>query len=190
MAVHRPSSGSGFALIEVLIATVVLTGAALVVVALFAAATRSIQTANTMSRAAVLAGEKLDQLRALVWCYAADGSAQSDLTSDLSTEPPTNSGQGLAPSPATSLKQNIAGYVDYLDRDGRWAGNGAAPNGIAAFVRRWNVQAAIADPLNTRVLRVVVFPAAASSAGAGDVPLSTGALIVGTVTRKIGRAHV
>jgi hypothetical protein len=136
-----------------------------------------------MSKAAVLAGEKLDQLRALVWCYAADGSAQSDVTSDLSTDPPTNSGQGLAPSPATSLSQNIAGYVDYLDKDGRWTGNGAAPDGLAAFVRRWSVQAATADPLNTRVLRVLVFPATASSGAPGTAPLSTGALIVGTVTR-------
>jgi type II secretory pathway pseudopilin PulG len=183
MVVDRPFSGLGFALIEVLIATVVLTGGALVVVALFAAATRSIQSANNMSKAAVLAGEKLDQLRALAWYYAADGSAQSDFTSDLSTDPPTDSGQGLAPSPAMSLGQSTAGYVDYLDRDGRWIGNGATPNGIAAFVRRWNIQAASADPLNTRVLRVVVFPAAASSAVAGDVPLGTGALIVGTVTR-------
>jgi len=174
---------SGFALIEVLIATIVLTAAALVVVALFVAAARSIQSASNMSKASVLGREKLEQLRALLWIYADDGSAQSDLSSDLSTDPPTPTGQGLGPSPAASLTQNTAGYVDYLDMSGRWVGNGLSPNAAAAFVRRWSIQPAAADPVNTRVLRVVVFPATAGSPASGAVPLSTGASIVGTVTR-------
>jgi hypothetical protein len=169
-------------LVEVLIATLLLSGALVVVAALYAASGRSIQSARNMTRASQLASERLEQLRALLWSFADDGTLLSDGSSDLSTDPPSSTGHGLAASPAGSLSMNAPGYVDYLDNDGRWTGNGPQPGADAVFVRRWSVQPAPADPANLLVLRVIVFPLT-GGAISGTPPIGTGASMAGMLAR-------
>ena len=65
-------------------------------------------------------------------------------------------GAGLAPSPPSALDVNTPGYVDFLDRHGRWLGDGATPPAGATFVRRWSIEQDTASA-NTLILQVRVF---------------------------------
>ena len=80
----------------------------------------------------------------------------SDVTTDLSSEPPTGAGRGLLPSPAGTLDSNAALYADYLDAAGTWVGRGATPPGTAVYIRRWAVQPLESDPDDVLVLQVIV----------------------------------
>ena len=50
----------------------------------------------------------------------------------------------------------MEGWVDYLDRDGRWMGRGAVPPAGALFVRRWNVSPLPSAPGSALALQVLV----------------------------------
>jgi hypothetical protein len=149
---------SGASLIEALTAAAVViaisTGVALLLVRSFGA----IRDAGSQSAAVLIAQEKLEQLGGLEWRFDASGISRSDLTSDLSVDPPGGSGSGLQPSPADALDRNVPGFADFVGPDGHWRGRGSTPVPGTAFVRRWSVVPYPRDPADTIVLTVVVLP--------------------------------
>jgi type II secretory pathway pseudopilin PulG len=166
----------GFSLIEVIVATGLLATALVSIAQLLTVATRANAAARDVTVATVLASQKLEQLRSLVWAFGADGGPVSDRTTDLSVDPPAvDGGRGLRPSPANALSSNVAGYVEYLDRSGAWVGSGAEPPPEAVYVRRWAVDQ-VAGAGHTLVLTVVVFHVARAA--------SHDARLVGMKTRK------
>lgn len=165
LARSRISSESGFSLVEVLAATVILTVALMSLAQLFALSTRANFTARTNSFAALLAQQKMEQLRGLTWGFDILNLPVSDLTTDTSTGAAVNGcpapgagggGTGLSPSPWGSLQQNTAGWVDYLDQNGCLLGGGAAIPDAAIYIRRWSVEPLPTNPNNTLILQVLV----------------------------------
>lgn len=156
----RSSRTSGFSLVEVLVALGILAFATLTVGQLFAVATTANFASKGQTSTALLATEKMEQLRSLTWGF--DQSASnlglplSDTTTDLSQPTPTGGGHGLDPSPDGALETNTPGYVDYLDVNGVWVGNATAPPPGAFYVRRWAVTPLPTNPNNTLVLEVHV----------------------------------
>src|SRR5207249_603642 len=123
---------------------------------LFVVSSEATRGARTQTWVSILADDKMEQLRALAWAYAADGSPVTDTTTDLSADPPTSGGSGLTASPADSLDRNVAGCVDYVDAAGRWVGNASAPPPQAVYVRRWGIEPLSSSPTDTLLLRVLV----------------------------------
>ena len=162
----RHRTVAGFALVEVLIAAGLLIVVAVGVSQVSAAAVRASHAARARTMAAVLAAQKMEQLRSLTWSRTLVGSPGvtvpvSDVSTDVSSDPPTGSGRGLLPSPAGTLDENVPFYVDYLDGAGAWAGRGATPPATAVYVRRWAVQPLDSDPADILVLQVIVTTTAA-----------------------------
>jgi hypothetical protein len=131
---------------------------------------RAVWTAGLKTTSALLAGEKLEQLRTLAWDVDGDGRPVSDLTTDLSTDPASPAGTGLRPSPVGALDVNTPGFVDFTSADGRWLGTGRAPPAGAAFVRRWAILPLLTDPLHTVVLHVAVLPVSEAMVPGGGQP--------------------
>ncbi len=121
----------GFSLVEVLVAAGILASAVVAVAHLFVLSARANFAARRVSDASILAGRKLEELRA-------DGA--------------------LSPSPAGALQENTAGYVDFVDALGNTlAGSGSAP-GAAVYTRRWSIEPLPANPADALVLQVLVTP--------------------------------
>ena len=153
------SSEQGFSLIEVLIAVGLLTTVSLSVGQLFAIATMANMAAKGTTSSSIIAVQKMEQLRGLTWGFNTSnelGLPLSDTTTNLSTDPPSNGGRGLNPSPPGTLDANVSGYADFLDLDGKWLGNGTAPPPGTHFVRRWSVEPLPVNPNNTLILQVRV----------------------------------
>jgi hypothetical protein len=108
-----------------------LSMVALGVAQLFGIAIQRNMAARYQTSTTVLAGQKLEQLRALTLGFdAGQRTAGHDMSTDLTTEPPSSRGAGLNPSPANSLSTNTPGYVDYLDSRGNfWEPGCSAPDG-------------------------------------------------------------
>jgi type II secretory pathway pseudopilin PulG len=183
-AFRRTARTSGFALLEVLIASAIVitiaAGASLVA----ALAIRATQQARMRTLAMMLAVQRMEQLRSLAWTHITTASpalsmSSSDVTTDLSRDPATDAGPGLLLSPAGTLDANVAGYVDYLDGSGRWVGNGPVPPSAAVYVRRWSVAAGVSDPDDLLALTVVV-----GMRGASRVALSDAVRLITLESRK------
>jgi prepilin-type N-terminal cleavage/methylation domain-containing protein len=162
LAAFESTKDAGFSLVEVLIALLLLTIVSLGVIGAFGTAVTATSSARSQTSTSTLAEQKLEQLRSLTWGF--DNSGQnlpvSDTTTDLSQSPPTNTGQGLNPSPLGTLEANTGGYVDFLDARGTWVGTGTTPPGNAVYIRRWSVQPLPTNPNNTLILQVLVTPVA------------------------------
>ncbi|HYN08119.1 MAG TPA: prepilin-type N-terminal cleavage/methylation domain-containing protein [Vicinamibacterales bacterium] len=187
---RRRSGDTGFTLIEVLVALVVLSLTASGIAVLFVMSIRDSRAARDQTTAMVMAVERMEQLWALTWGIdAATGVPLSDVTTELGRSPPDGSGNGLVPSPPGSLETNTPGYVDYLDGRGRWMGTGATPPAGATYIRRWHIEPLPADP-DTLVLRVlvttVVRDASPLAAGQRRTRRADEALLVTVKTRKAG----
>jgi prepilin-type N-terminal cleavage/methylation domain-containing protein len=186
-------SAKGFSLVEVLVAMGLLTVVSLGVAQLFAVSTRANQVAKGQTSTTALAEQKLEQLRALTWGFDTDGQGLpvSDSSSNLSTDPPTATGNGLNPSPTDSLESSSDGYVDYLDANGQYVGTGADIPANAVYVRRWAIQPLPTNPNNTLILQVFVTPVtnervrrAGTGGTSGQRRLPGDALLVSVKTRK------
>lgn len=153
---QRRPFDSGFTLVEVCIAMMLLVLVATGVAQLFGVAMKATQGARVQTSTSVLASQKLEQLRALQWTLDVDGRPLSDRTSDVAVEPSTNDGSGLSTSPANTLDASTDGYVDYLSSRGEWVGTGATPPATARFLRRWSIQPLPEDPDNSLILQVLV----------------------------------
>ena len=172
---------------EVLFALVVLSVAVSGLAHLFTVAARTNARARATTYAAVLAQQKMEQLRGLVYGFDAAGRAVTDIETDVTVMPEVpGGGAGLQPSPPGALAENTVGYVDYVDAGGASLGGAAAvpPRGTA-YIRRWSVHP-LPSSLNTIVLQVVVTRArprdAADTRPAGRLPEE--ARIISVKTRK------
>lgn len=143
----RRTGERGFALVEVLVSAALLVAIAAGVAQVVAIAVRAAYADRVRTIATLLAAQKMEQLRSL---------RLSDRWTDTSSDPPTDAGPGLAPSPPGTLDANVAFYADYLDGAGRWVGSGSPAPGEAVYVRRWAVRPCAADPDNTLILQVLV----------------------------------
>lgn len=128
---------------------------------------RANASAQTMTMAALLAQEKMEQLRGLEWTTDALGVPISDTTTDVTVIPEAAAGgPGLRSSPPLALGQNTPGYCDFVDARGRSLGGGPDPPARAVYVRRWSVEVLPTITGSTLVLQVLV--TRWRSAGPGD----------------------
>jgi hypothetical protein len=169
----------------------ILSTAALGAARLSVVSLTMVVAARLQSETTVLAVQKVEQLRSLAWRFVDAGVLQpvSDSTTDLSREPMTAGGGGLSPSPTGTLSANTPGYVDYLDKHGRWVGTGPAPPASAVFIRRWNVALLPSSPGDSLVLRVLVTTVVRDSQSSSTSPrrrLAGDAEVVTVLTRKVG----
>ena len=153
----------GFGLAEALVASGLLITLSVGLAHLTAMTSRAIERAAGESTGLLLAVQKMEQLRSLAWTHgriwsAAGAGVVSDVTTNLTTDPPTPNGRGLRLSPADALARNTPGYVDYLDHAGQWVGTGARPPAGTVFVRRWSVSGVAAARGDLLVLQVIVMP--------------------------------
>ena len=180
-------SAAGFSLVEVLIATMLLATALVMLAQLFVLSTQSNLGARNTTFTAVLAQQKLEELRSLTWGFDTQGLPISDTSTNTAVSPETPAGgTGLAPSPAGTLGANTDGYVDYIGQFGDKLGGGAAPPADTVFVRRWSVEPLPSNPNNTLILQVLVFrnrERGAANNGAGTL-LPEEARLVTVKTRK------
>ena len=157
---HSPDGpaieSAGFSLIETIVATALIATAVVSLAQLFGVAARSNIGSRNTTYAAVLAAQKLEELRALTWGFDVQGQPVSDFDADTAAVPESLSGgTGLTAAPADALRENTAGWVDHVDRYGRKLGGGKAPPRNAAYTRRWAVQPLPENP-NTLILQVLV----------------------------------
>jgi prepilin-type N-terminal cleavage/methylation domain-containing protein len=184
------SNSQGFSLVEVIISMALLTSVSLGVAQVFAMSTRLNYVARGQTSATTMAEQKLEQLRGLTWGFDLEGQGLplTDTTTNLAVYPPTATGFGLNPSPADSLEQNTAGYVDFVDANGTWVGTGTTPPGTAMYIRRWSIQPLPTNPNNTLVLQVLVTPVASEATRVATADtrtrMLTDALLVTVKTRK------
>ena len=154
---RRIGGEGGFSLVEVLVASVVLTTGLIAVAEMFVMSTNTNREARRVTMTAILAQQKIEQLRGLAWGFDDFGLPISDFSSNIAVTPPTSSGGvGLQASPANTLDTSTAGYVDYLDAYGAWVGTGSSPPAGALYVRRWSVEPLPTNPNNTLVFQVLV----------------------------------
>lgn len=157
----RRGGAAGFGLVEVVIAAGLVVAVAVGVSQIAAVAVRVSYAARVRTISTVLAAQKMEQLRSLAWRHAWSGTPAvrvrlSDVSTDLSSDPPTGDGPGLLPSPPGTLDSNVPFYVDYLDAAGTWAGRGALPPAGAVYLRRWAVHPLVSEPDDVLVLEVLV----------------------------------
>jgi len=178
----------GSTLLEVLTALAVFSAALVVLAQLFGMATHSNRIAREATYSAVLAAQKLEQLRGALFAYDSAGGPLTDTSSDFSCVPEQPSGgTGLLPSPPSALSENTPGFVDYLDESGRWVGTGVALPPRAVFVRRWSIEPLPADPAGTITLQVLVMSLSGRANPSDDLSGVEGgvARLVGVRTRKM-----
>jgi type II secretory pathway pseudopilin PulG len=166
------------ALLEVLIAAGLVIAIAAGASHVLAVAVRATHNARAGTVAALLASQKLEQLRSLTWTHTTTATppislSLSDVITDLSTDPASDAGPGLLPSPAGTLDADMGQYVDYIDGTGRNLAPGGAPPSATVFVRRWAVRPVESDPANVLVLTVLVMPRGAAPRSAEAIRLST-----------------
>lgn len=153
----RVDGEGGFSLVEVLVASAVLMTGLIAVAQMFIASTHQNMEARRVTTTAVLAQQKIEQLRALAWGFDEFGLPVSDFATDITVTPPIPSdGVGLQASPDFSLFTSATGYVDYLDAYGAWVGTGTTPPQNAIYVRRWSIDPLPTNPNNTLVFQVLV----------------------------------
>jgi prepilin-type N-terminal cleavage/methylation domain-containing protein len=152
-----PPTDRGFTLIETIVATAILVTALAGIAQLFVLSTHLARRASATGLSLVAAQDKLESLRGLQFIYDADGAAIT--------------ASGLAPTPSTSLDQDIAGSVDWVDTAGQAVDNPDA----AALVRRWKISTVGASPPDAIAIEVCVFKAPAGEADhrAADACLAT-----------------
>jgi type II secretory pathway pseudopilin PulG len=152
------SSAAGFSLVEVIIAMGLMATALVTLAQLFGLSTRSNVGSRNTTYAAVLAEQKMEELRALTWGFDSSGLPLSDMTTNTAVSPETpNGGRGLDPSPLSALQENTDGYVDYVDNYGNKVGTGGTEIPAAGvYTRRWSITPLPTNPNNTLIIQVLV----------------------------------
>jgi type II secretory pathway pseudopilin PulG len=150
-------SEAGFTLLEVCVATGILVAAVVALAQMFALATQTNTSARKTTYAAMLADQKIEELRALTWGFDTQGLPISDTTSNTSVSPEQpNGGMGLTPSPASALQDNTPGYVDYVDNFGaKLSSPDGQPPGGTIYIRRWSIEPLPTNPNNTLIIQVL-----------------------------------
>jgi type II secretory pathway pseudopilin PulG len=137
---QAPHKERGFSLIETIVAAGIVAGAFAALAQMFALSIARNNAARDGSAAMVLAGQKMEQLRGLVW--------------------------GIDLHEGGDLGSSAPGFADYVDQAGNLLGaEGSIPRGTV-YVRRWSVIAMASRP-DVLVLQVLVSrPPPASAADA------------------------
>jgi prepilin-type N-terminal cleavage/methylation domain-containing protein len=143
LAGHTQRLQRGFSLVEVLFALVVLSVAVSGLAHLLTVAAYTNARARATTYAAVLAQQKMEQLRGLAYGFDPGGGAVTDVDTDITAQPELpGGGAGLQSSPPGTLAANTVGYVDYVDASGASLGGAAAvPPPGTTYIRRWSVEA-------------------------------------------------
>jgi prepilin-type N-terminal cleavage/methylation domain-containing protein len=179
----------GFSLLETLVAASILTVTLAGLAQVLVASMRVNASARTITYAALLAQQKMEQLRGLTWGYDVAGLPVADTSTDLAAASAAAAGgKGLTPSPPNALASNIDGYCDFVDRFGRVSGGGTTPPRGTAYIRRWSIEPLPANPANALVLQVLVSRAggrAARDTGATGIRVPDEARLVSVRTRKV-----
>ena len=156
---------------------------------LLVVASRATRDAGVLSVSAILATQKIEQLRSLTFGYDAAGLPASDTTTDLASAPERGGGAGLTPSPPGSLRDDVPGYFDLLDNRGRVVagvgpGFGTAPQ--PAYIRRWSIDALPGGSRDALLLQVLVtrWRPRAPAAGAGTLPRLPDEAMVETIRSR------
>ena len=124
---------------------------------LFAVALTANTSARSTTYAAVLAEQKMEELRALTWGFDSSGLPMTDTSTDTaSPDDDAVGGTGLTPSPETALQENTDGYADYVDMFGNKLGGGDTPPQGAVYTRRWSIEPLPTNPNNTIIIQVLV----------------------------------
>ncbi len=187
LAKSKYSDESGFSLAEVLTAVTVFLVGVVAIAQLITVAVRGNWRARVASSTMVLAQQKMEQLRGLMWGYDVLNLPLTDSTTNVSNWPFTSDGTGLSPSPPNTMTQNVPGFVDYLDEWGNWLGTGGTAPPRTAFVRRWSIEALPANPNNTLIIQVLVtrnVPRGQADASGSVLRLPDEARLVSVKTRK------
>jgi prepilin-type N-terminal cleavage/methylation domain-containing protein len=163
-------SARGFSLLEVLIATTVVAVALTSLAQVFVVSAHANSSARAMTVAALLALQKMEQLRSFTWSVDAGGMPISDAR--------------LAPSASDALRVNTAGFFDFVDGAGRSLGQAAAPPVTARYLRRWSIEPLPADADDLLVVQVLVTQRFHRSIGADGRRHQDEARIVCVRTRK------
>jgi type II secretory pathway pseudopilin PulG len=130
----------GFTLVETLLAVSLLTMMVLTMGTVMVLAARASQSGAATDMAAVLAAQKLEQLRALTWGFDVSGTPSSDVSTNLASSPEQPAGgPGLSLSAADALQRNVEGFSDFLDARGTVLADGMLPP-ATVYVRRWSVR--------------------------------------------------
>jgi type II secretory pathway pseudopilin PulG len=154
--VRRTASQSGFSLVETLVATTLMATAIVTLAQLFALSTRTNVSSHNTTFAAVLAQQKMEELRALSWGFDTQGLPISDTGSNTAVSPITaTGGTGLKPSPSAALQEDTTGYVDYIDAYGNKVSKTDTPETVV-YARRWSITPLPTNPNNTLVIQVLV----------------------------------
>jgi len=146
---------AGSSLVEVLIAALIMVTGVVAMVRLIATAVERNVDARSRTMATILAVQKIEQLRSLVWTVDPSGAVIEDTSTDTSTVPESSGGTGLQMSPPGTLSVNTPGFVDHLDATGAIVGRGAQPPPQATYTRRWSIDPAVANGALVLQVRVV-----------------------------------
>ncbi len=68
------------------------------------------------------------------------------------------SAEALSLTPASSLQEDVNGFVEYLDLKGVILGGGATPKPRTAYIRRWSISPVPTNPDAQVVIRVLILP--------------------------------
>jgi hypothetical protein len=178
-------STRGFSLIEAVIAIAIASAGVVSSLQLLIVATTANQAARATTVATLMAIEKMEQLRGLLWAFDAGGHRISDTASDVTTMPDGRNGTGLSVSPANTLQQNVHGFCDFLSASGTALGTGASPPLGTAFVRRWSIEPLSVAAGDTLLIQVLVLAWAGGVPNAqGPVRLARPIRLVSIKTRK------
>jgi type II secretory pathway pseudopilin PulG len=147
----------GFTLLETLVATGILITALAGLAHLFILGMQLTRQVNVAGAALIAAQSKLEGLGGLSFSYDAAGTAITDPL--------------LQPSPAASLDEDMAPFVDWVDTTGQ----SRTSVNDAMFVRRWRVTAVDEGAPESIAIEVCVFRAPASNvvARSAEACLST-----------------
>ena len=157
-------SQRGFSLIETLVATGVMVVGVVGLAGLFVTGTTADQNSHQNTYATLLATQKMEQLRGLVFAFDQFGLPITDGTTNLALDPPVPGGScppacgltagGSLGDDGTGI--NSDGYVDYVDGNGNSLGGGPTAPVNTVYIRRWMIQPHPNNPANTVVLQVLV----------------------------------
>jgi prepilin-type N-terminal cleavage/methylation domain-containing protein len=121
----------GFSLLEVLVATTIVTVGVGALAQLVALTTQTERHAKQMTTAAVLAQEKIEELL-------------------------PDAAVSAAASPPDALSHNVDGYADFADAVGRVLGAGPTAPAGSAYLRRWSIDHLANGSKGTWIVQVLV----------------------------------
>jgi type II secretory pathway pseudopilin PulG len=136
----------GFSLIETIVAAGIVAGAFAALAQMFALSSAKNTAARNGSSAMVLAGQKMEQLRGLVW--------------------------GIDLDEGGDLGASAPGFADYADQAGNLLSSGGGIPAGTVYVRRWSVTA-MPSKSDVLILQVLVtrFPPASAADAARLITL-------------------